>query len=92
MIIEVKGCWNKKLMTAMKGQLVDRYLAESDCRHGLYLVGWFLCDAWDDEDYRKGDTPTWPLQQAREHLQKQAAGLSQSGFLIRSFALDAELR
>jgi hypothetical protein len=91
-IIEVKGCWNRALKIAMKEQLVDRYLAESDCRYGLYLVGWFLCDAWDDEDYRKGDTPTWPLQQAREHLQKQAVGLSQSGFLIRSFVLDAELR
>jgi hypothetical protein len=91
-IIEVKGCWNKELMTAMKEQLVDRYLAESDCRHGLYLVGWFLCDAWDNEDYRKRDTPKWPLQQAKEHFQEQAAQLSQGGFLIRSFILDAELR
>lgn len=91
-IIEVKGCWNRELMTAMKEQLVDRYLAESDCRHGLYLVGWFLCDAWDNEDYRKGDTPKWPLQQAKEHFQEQAAQLSQGGFLVHSFILDAELR
>jgi hypothetical protein len=91
-IIEVKGCWNKELMTAMKEQLVDRYLAESDCRHGLYLVGWFLCNAWDNEDYRKSDTPKWPLQQAKEHFQEQAAQLSQGGFSIRSFVFDAELR
>ncbi len=91
-VIEVKGCWNKKLMTAMKEQLVDRYLAESDCWHGLYLVGWFLCDAWDNEDYRKGDTPKWSLQQVREHLQEKAAELSQGGFLIRSFVLDTALR
>jgi len=76
----------------MREQLVDRYLAESDCRHGLYLVGWFLCDAWDNEDYRRSDTPRWPLQQAKEHFQEQAAQLSQGGFLIRSFILDAELR
>jgi hypothetical protein len=91
-IIEVKGCWNKELTTAMREQLVDRYLAESDCRHGLYLVGWFLCDAWDNEDSRKSDTPRWPLQQAKEHFQEQAAQLSQGRFLIRSFILDAELR
>jgi len=91
-IIEVKDCWNQKLLTAMKDQLVDRYLSESDCRHGFYLVAWFLCDTWDDEDYRKGDTPRWSLQQAREHFQGQAAELSQDGVLIRSFVLDTELR
>lgn len=74
-IIEVKGCWNRKLMTAMKEQLLDRYLAESGCRYGLYVVGWFLCEAWDSGDYRKGDTPRLPLHQVREHLQEQAADL-----------------
>ena len=52
-IIEVKGCWHTDLNTAMKTQLVDRYLRDNRCQHGLYLVGWFNCDQWDDEDYRK---------------------------------------
>jgi hypothetical protein len=92
MIIEVKGCWNQDLLTAMQEQLVDRYLEESDCQHGLYLVGWFVCDAWDSEDYRQARTPKQSLQQAREHFQAQAAELSQGGVLIRSFVLDTALR
>jgi len=91
-IIEVKGCWNKKLKSAMKEQLADRYLVESACRHAIYLVGWFLCDAWNDGDYRKKDTPKWTLQEANARLREQAAELSQEGSLIRAFNLDTTLR
>lgn len=91
-IIEVKGCWNRELKTAMKEQLAERYLAESQCQHGIYLVGWFLCEAWDANDYRKSDTPKWALQEAREHFLQQETEFSQGGLLIRSFVLDATLR
>jgi hypothetical protein len=92
-IIEVKGCWNiKDLKLGMREQLVGRYLAESTCRHGLYLVGWFLCDAWDKEDYRKGQTPKWPLQEAREYFREQAVELSRGDLSIRALVLDAALR
>lgn len=37
-IIETKGCWNPELKTAMHMQLVDRYLKDNQCRHGIYLV------------------------------------------------------
>lgn len=40
-IIEVKGCWNRDLQTAMREQLVDRYLKDNHCQYGLYLIGWF---------------------------------------------------
>jgi hypothetical protein len=53
-IIEVKGCWNKKdLDTAMATQLVGRYLKDNRCQYGLYLIGWFNCDKWDESDTRK---------------------------------------
>jgi len=58
-IIEVKGCWNRGLKTDMKDQLKDRYLRENQCQHGVYLVGWFLCDRWSASDYRRGDTPKY---------------------------------
>jgi hypothetical protein len=48
-IIEVKGCWNLDHDHAMKTQLVDRYLRDNRCQHGLYLVGWFNCEQWDDK-------------------------------------------
>lgn len=49
-IIESKGCWNKKeLMTSMQSQLYERYLKLAVEACGIYLVGWFLCDRWDSK-------------------------------------------
>lgn len=47
-VIEVKGCWNTGVKTDCKAQLVDRYLALDRKAAGLYLVGWFVSDRWDD--------------------------------------------
>lgn len=47
-VIEVKGCWNPKVKTDLKTQLVDRYLTLDREAAGLYLVGWFVSDRWDD--------------------------------------------
>jgi hypothetical protein len=47
-IIEVKGCWNPGVREDLKGQLADRYLALNPDAVGIYLVGWFVCDRWDD--------------------------------------------
>ena len=65
-IIEVKGCWNSELDRAMEDQLVGRYLKDNPCQHGLYLVGWFNCNLWDADDYRKGNAPTISLDDARK--------------------------
>jgi len=46
-VIEVKGCWNREVKTAIKSQLVEDYLDKNGWTHGVYLVGWFLCDRWD---------------------------------------------
>ncbi len=54
--IEVKGCWHRELKSAMKDQLVDRYLLNKKCSHGIYLVGWFYCEEWTDEP-RKQSCP-----------------------------------
>jgi hypothetical protein len=34
-IIEVKGCWNHDIHESMQGQLVDRYLKDNLCQHGI---------------------------------------------------------
>jgi hypothetical protein len=65
-VIEVKGCWHDELKTAMETQLVDRYLVPSGYQYGLYLVGWFLCDKWDESDSRKRKTPKWSFEETRE--------------------------
>lgn len=91
-IIEVKGSWHKDLKTAMKSQLVDRYLLRNSCRHGLYLVGWFRCSAWDSMDSRFKKHLKWSLAEAAKELDGQATGLSSGDVRIRSLVLDATLQ
>jgi hypothetical protein len=91
-IIEVKGCWNKKdLDTAMKTQLVGRYLKNNRCQYGLYLIGWFNCEKWDKSDTRKQSAPKYSLEEARQKFNEQAAELSQQGVQVRAYVLNAAL-
>jgi len=91
-VIEAKGCWHRDLNTAMEEQLVNRYLRENSSRHGLYLVGWFNCDQWDDEDYRKRQAPRITAAEAQRRFDEQAVALSSSGMHIRAFILNTGLR
>jgi len=94
-IIEVKGCWNQELETAMETQLVGKYLQENQCPNGLYLVGWFMCDKWNDEDYRKKRTPKYSIEEARKHFAEQAETIAEyediPNLSLRAFILDARL-
>jgi hypothetical protein len=90
-IIETKGCWNAELKSAMKDQLVDRYLQDNDCRHGIYLVGWYSCDQWTDGLNQKRATPDWSLDDARRVFEDQAKEMP-ADVEIRAFVLDARLR
>jgi hypothetical protein len=89
-IIEVKGCWNRALKTSMKEQLIDRYLKNNRCQHGLYLIGWFKCKAWSD-DRRKYDTPNMTVDAAREYFDSQATELSQQPISVQAFVMNATL-
>jgi hypothetical protein len=90
-VIESKGCWHKELQTAMESQLLQRYLIDDQHRHGLYLIGWFSCDQWSDSDYRKMKTPEMTIDEAQAFYDKQAAGLSNEGRLLRALVLNAAL-
>jgi len=91
-IVEVKGSWNPDVQTAMKGQLVDRYLEENRCRYGLYLVGWFNCDAWDRDDRRRrARAGTWTRAEAATYFANQADSLCVSDLVVRAFVLNTAL-
>jgi len=92
LIIEVKGSWNPELMTAMQTQLVDRYLKDNHCQHGLYLVGWFNCNAWDSEDDRKRHTPHITIEEAQRVFDSQAAELSRHHVNVKAMLLNAAIR
>ncbi len=87
-IIEVKGSWNRELETAMKTQLKDRYLQNNHCQHGLYLVGWFNCDQWDEQDYRRRDVLNLTLDEAKQKFLTQASELSLNSAHIEAFLLN----
>lgn len=92
-IIEVKGCWNRELNTAMKKQLIGQYLNNNSCRKGIYLVGWFDCKKWDEYDNRKKSTPRRiSLSDARKKFSGQAEKLSAGkDYQIRAFVMDTAL-
>ncbi len=95
-IIEVKGTWNRELNTSLNEQLFDRYLSEISCQDGIYLVGWFNCDKWSDQDYRKADasryTSAFPtLPDAKVHFNTEAEKLSQPNKQVKAFVLDVSL-
>jgi predicted NACHT family NTPase len=87
-IIETKGCWNSELETAMETQLLNRYMKDNQCHYGLYLVGWFVCEKWDKDDYRKRQSPKCSLSDAQLQFQKQAHQLSQGSIGMRAFVLN----
>ncbi len=89
-IIEVKGCWNKELNQAMETQPVDRYLKDNNCQHGLYLVGWFNCNCWSDEDERKKQAPQ-SVDEAQKEFDQQASSLSLDTKVIKAFLMNTAL-
>jgi hypothetical protein len=56
LVIEVKGCWNRDLLSSPEKQLRDDYMGAMQAENGIYLVFWFLCDRWRDDDSRKRST------------------------------------
>jgi hypothetical protein len=92
LIIEIKGCWHSEVKTAMKSQLIERYLAENTCKHGLYLIGWFNCQQWDGQDSRKNKTPKITIDEAKTQFDSQAETLSSSGNVVRAYVMNTALR
>src|SRR5262249_3697949 len=75
-IIEVKGSWNKHLMTEQRRQLAERYLPEAQTKTGIYLVGWYPLDLWTFEtDYRRSRVSSLGQEQLLDDLNAQAASI-----------------
>ncbi len=51
-VIEVKGCWHREVREAAEHQLVKTYLEPNGLSHGIYLVGWFVCERWKSPECR----------------------------------------
>lgn len=93
LIIEVKCCFNKDYLTAMKTQLADRYLKRNQSKYGIYVAGWFMCESWDKRDGRvkKSVGRNKTLKEIEKYFAKQADELSQEEISVESFVLDCRL-
>jgi hypothetical protein len=90
--IEVKGCWNADLYTAMETQLVDRYLASTGESVGLYLVGWYVSPQWKAQKVANVRPPAGTtMESVRASLEAQAVHLSSDGRRLEAFMIDATL-
>jgi hypothetical protein len=90
-IVEVKGCWNRDVRTAIKTQLTERYLRQNDCQNGVYLVVWFNPVRWDKQDRRRTQVRFKNAGGLLKFLEEQAKLLSTSSVQVRGAILDASL-
>lgn len=71
--IEVKGSWNRDVLTAQRDQLALRYLPEAQTGVGLYVVGWYPKELWDPADYRRGRVAKATREELFAELSAQAS-------------------
>lgn len=90
-IIEAKGNWNDDLETAIDMQLADRYLAENQCRHGVYLVGWFDSANWDTSDGRRRAAGARQFDATLADLERQAAARSSGNQRLEVVIMNARM-
>ncbi len=84
-LIEVKGDWNAEVETALRTQLVDRYLRGKGLRCGLYVVFWFAGEGSDAEERAQREA----LEQT---LDAQARALRGEGMNVLVRVIDATWR
>ncbi len=91
-IVEVKGCWHRELATALETQLVAQYLRGTDNRYGLYVVGWFASEHWDQSDWRSKACSVVTRDEATALLAEQAENATKNDFAVGTMILDLTLR
>ena len=89
-VIEMKGCWNEALFTALNDQLYRDYMVPLPAPVGIYLVGWFDREKWDPEDSRRRHLPDCTLPTAQARLDEQAAAIP-AGFMVQAVVLDCHM-
>lgn len=91
-VIEVKGCWNEEVPTALQDQLVNTYLQRWSGAAGLYLIAWF-------DHVHGGKKGTWLRdvhRSSREALepfleQQATAATDAGGHVVRAVVLDCSM-
>lgn len=91
-VVEVKGCWNEEVPTALKTQLVDTYLARWHEAAGLFLVAWFS----PEHGAKRGTWLRDPVRSNPEALQKYLGEQAEEATIrgahtVRALLLDCSM-
>lgn len=87
--IELKGNWNRDLMTAMRTQLAEDYLLRDNLSHGIYVTAWFDPRLWnDDSDSRRQQAATRARDITEQQLATKAEALLELSLQVRSVIID----
>ncbi|MDX5461751.1 ATP-binding protein [Micromonospora tulbaghiae] len=94
-IIEVKGNWHAKVMTALSTQLADRYLAGPLGSTGIYLIAYFAGNTWNGGDSRKDEarrlTGTRTPRELQQFLQQKVDAAVAPGRKVHVRVIDFSL-
>ncbi|HWH31691.1 MAG TPA: hypothetical protein VNU01_03370 [Egibacteraceae bacterium] len=92
-VVEVKGCWHREVETALKTQLCDRYLQAGGRDQGIYVVGWYDADGWDESDKAsRSRCRRYTVAELSTMLERQAESVSAgNGVSITAVVLDCSL-
>lgn len=89
-VIECKGCWNQDLPTALANQLVRDYL-RTPRTAGIYLIGYFDCDRWNERERRKRHRAHTILSVQHEQDASAQEQRDQHGAIVAAKVLDCRL-
>lgn len=87
-IIEAKGNWHRDVRTAMKDQLVDRYLTGKRTRTGIYLLAAYASSHWAPADWRLAPALRNTATVLLDVLEAQATDLSTGPTSVHSRTID----
>ena len=90
-VAEVKGCWNPHVLDDIDDQLVKKYLLPHNWRFGLYLVGWFVCDAWKNP---RNFLKSQQIEDGRREVQQlgETASANHPGVTVLGMVIDCRHR
>ncbi|MFI2488526.1 hypothetical protein ACH47X_16570 [Promicromonospora kroppenstedtii] len=89
---EVKGIWNAGVIQSLEAQLVQRYMADFQTNHGVYIVAWFDQVAWAVEDSRRSRAATHGgAAEIRARQEGEAAAQRAMGHDVAVRVLDCSL-
>lgn len=87
--VEVKGAWNDDLRTAIRDQLVNRYMRDTAATHGTYIVAWPDLKSWKDKtDNRRNKVAKVDRETIEADLARLAASFAEGGVTVSVVHLD----